>query len=195
MKKNNRITGRICIFAGTILLLMAVIFPVFWQWQIGSSAQKTEDCVETIRSLIPEAQSAFLEERRDNTMPILSLDGTDYIGILEIPRYGSALPVSADWGEVTKRPCRLGGSIYDGTIQIGGTSQKGQYDFFRDISAGDSVCFTDMEGKRYAYEITDIRYEKHADRTALLRKDSALTLFIKNVFAFEYIIVFCDPVG
>lgn len=49
-----------------------------------------------------------------------------------------------------------------------------------------------MEGNRYAYEVKNLRYEKHADEAALMREDAALTLFIKNVYAFEYIIVFCD---
>ena len=191
-KKNKHFVRRICVLVGSCLLTIAVVLPFLWQWGIRSSERKMEQALDTIYTLIPEPQSAAPEERQDNTMPVLSLEGTDYVGILEMPRYGSALPVCADWGKVAKHPCRLGGSIYDSTMQIGGTSQKGQYDFFREISAGDSVFFTDMEGNRYAYAVTDIRYEKHADQTALCREDAALTLFIKNMYAFEYIVVFCN---
>ena len=116
----------------------------------------------------------------------------DFIGILEMPRYESTLPVSSDWGHLTKYPCRFSGSIYDRTIQIGATSQKGQYDFYREISVGDTVIFTDVEGNRYTYTVTNLQYESHADQTILNREESALTLFIKNVYAFEYLIVFCD---
>ena len=192
-KRSNHIAGRVCVLVGVCLLFIAALVLSLWQWRIHTSAQKTEECVRVMRNLMPEPQSAALEERRDNTMPILSLEGTDYVGILEIPRYGSALPVCAKWGEVTKYPCRLDGSIYDRTIQLGGTSQKGQYDFYRELSAGDAVYFTDMEGNRYSYTVTDIRYEKHADQTALRREEAALTLFIKNIHAFEYIVVFCNP--
>ena len=101
----------------------------------------------------------------------------------------------ANWGSVSKYPSRLNGSIYDGTIQIGGTSQKGQYDFFRETSVGDPVYFTDMEGNRYAYAVTDIHYEKHADQEAFHREESAMTLFIKNIYGFEYIVVFCNTLG
>ena len=77
-------------------------------------------------------------------------------------------------------------------MQIGATSQKGQYDFYREVSVGDSVFFTDMEGNRFSYTVMDIRYEKHADQAILQREDSALTLFVKNVYALEYIVIFCD---
>lgn len=190
--QSNRIVSTICISAGSCLLVIAVLLPFLWQWNIRSSEEKMDAYVNTIRMLIPEPQNAVPEVRRDNTMPILSLHGTDFVGILEIPRYGSTLPVCADWGNISKQPCRLYGSVYDKTLQIGATSQKGQYDFYREISTGDAVYFTDMEGNRYVYSVTDIRYEKHADQAALQRENAALTLFIKNIYAFEYIVIFCS---
>ena len=194
-KKNISFLRRLCIWAGSFLVILAVIVPFLWQWSVRSSERKMAYCAEMIHTLTPEPQSAIPEERSDNTMSVLSIDGTDYVGILEIPRYGSTLPVCADWGEVTKHPCCLKGSIYDGTMQVGGTSQKGQYDFYREISAGDLVYFTDMEGNRYSYAVTDICYEKHADQAALQSQEAALTLFIKNVFGFEYIVVFCNTLN
>lgn len=191
----NQINGRmqkICILVGVCLLVVAIGVLIFWQWSIHTSAEKAEYYVNTLRTLIPEPQGAVPEERRDNTMATLSVDGIDFVGLLEIPCYGSVLPVCADWGTPSKYPCQFYGSIYNRTMQIGGTSQKGQYDFYREISVGDAICFTDMEGNRYAYSVTDVRYEKSADQAALQRKDASLTLFIKNIYALDYIIIFCD---
>ena len=125
-------------------------------------------------------------------MPILSVDGIDFVGMLEIPRFGSILPVCAKWGQLTKCPCQFSGSIYDSTIKIGATTQKGQCDFYREITVGDIILFTDMEGNRYTYVVSSLCYEKHANKTTLEREKSALTLFIKNVYDFEYLIVSCD---
>lgn len=191
----NQIIGRmqkICIWAGVCLLIIAIGVLIFWQWHIYTSAGKAEYYVNMLHALIPEPQGAVPEERRDNTMATLSIDGIDFVGLLEIPRYNSALPVCAEWGTPSKYPCQFYGSIYDRTMQIGGTSQKGQYDFYREISVGDAIYFTDAEGNRYTYSVTDVRYEKSADQSALQRKESSLTLFIKNVYALEYVIVFCD---
>jgi len=191
-KQSNRIVKQACVFVGFFLIVIAVLLPFLWQWGVNSSVQKMEDCVRAIRDLIPEPQSAVPEERRDNPMSVLSLGGTDYVGILELPAHASSLPVCADWGHSSKQPCRFSGSIYDGTMQIGGTSQKGQYEFYRDISVGDAVYFTDMTGNRYAYKVKEIRYEKHANQAALTGEDAALVLFVKNIYAFEYVMIFCD---
>ena len=189
---NKPVISKICVLAGISLLLIGVLVLFFRQWEINSSMQKSEMYVEALRTLIPEPQGAVPEELRENSMPILSVDETDFIGIVEMPRYESALPVCAQWGHVTKYPCRFNGSVYDSTLQIGATSQKGQYDFYREISVGDTVLFTDAEGNRYTYTVTNLHYEKHADQDALHREDAPLTLFIKNIYSFEYLIVFCD---
>ena len=189
MRQNYR---RICVLAGVGLLVAASAILIFWQWNLKVSRQQSRDYVHTLYTLIPEPQSAILEERSDNTMPVLSLDGTDFMGILELPRYSSSLPVCADWSTPIRYPHCLSGSIYNGSLQIGGSSQTGQYDFYRDISVGDQVFFTDMEGNRYTLAVTDLRYEKHADQAALQKREAALTLFIKNIYAFEYLIVYCS---
>lgn len=192
MDKKRQIVRKIFIIAGLCLLVPALILLLGWQWNVHRSQQKANAYVTTIRKLVPEPRGALPEERRDNEMAVLGIDGTDFVGILEFPRFDSVLPVCDSWGRPDKYPCRFSGSVYDRTIQIGATSQKGQYEFYRDISVGDSLSFTDMEGNRFSYTVTDIRYEKNADQAALQRRDGALTLFIKNVYALEYIIIYCD---
>lgn len=192
MKQKNDTIRKILIIVGVCLLVAAMVLLIVWQWNIRTAEQNSKEYVSVIRELIPEPQGAVPEERRDNTMATLSIDGTDFVGLLEIPKYDSVLPVCDDWGKPAKYPCRFNGSVYDRTMQIGGTSQKGQYDFYRDISVGDNVFFTDMEGNRFSYTVTDICYENNADQSTLQRKESSLTLFIKNIYAFEYIIIYCD---
>lgn len=193
MKQKKRISLRsICLLAGIGFLAAGAVVLAAWQWGIRSSAQKAETYVNTLRTLMPEPQNAVHEVWNNASMPVLSIEGTDFLGILDLPSHGSSLPVCAHWGKSSRYPCRFSGSIYDGTMQIGGTSQKGQYDFYREISAGDPVFFTDITGNRYTYTVTDIRYRKHADQDALQSTDAALKLFIKNVYGFDYVIIFCD---
>ena len=195
MKNKRKFSLRqLCVLLGIGLMAAAVAVTVAWQWGMNIWQEKAEDYVQTIRALIPEPQGALLEARMDNTMPALSIDETDFVGLLEMPGYGLSVPVGEEWGKVSRYPCRLDGSIYDRTMQVGGTSQKGQFDFYREIELGDAVYFTDMEGNRFSYQVTGIRYEDHPDQEALHREEGALTLLIKNIYSFDYIVVFCnDP--
>ena len=191
MKKGFTIQ-KVCVLVGICLLAGAVVILALWSWNIHSSEKQAQYYVNTLQALMPEPQNAVPEERRDNTMSVLSVDGLDFVGIVELPRYESTLPICADWGKTSKYPCRFSGSVYDGTMQIGATTQKGQYDFYRELSVGDTVIYTDVEGNRYTFTITTLRYEKHADQAALQYEEAPLTLFIKNIYSFEYLIVFCD---
>lgn len=192
MKKLNKILlPKICAAAGGCLLLTGLFLLIWYQWTVHSSIQATQEVLQTLQMLMPQPQGAAPEERGDNTMPLIAVDDIDFIGILEIQAYDSVLPICAAWGNLEKYPCMFGGSVYDRTLQIGATSQKGQYDFYREISVGDTVVFTDAEGNRYTYTVQNLQYEKHADQTTLNQKDAALTLFIKNVYDFEYLIVSC----
>ena len=196
MKNQKRsLFQNICLLTGTVMLASALLTLLLWQWNIPTSAKAAGEYVHTLRTLIPEPQGAVPEQRQDNTMAGLSLNGRDFVGILEMPEFDSSLPVAADWGNISRYPCRFSGSVYDGSIRIGATSQPGQYDFFREISVGDSLYFTDMTGNRYSYTVTDIRYAKHADPETPESREADFMLFIQNVYAFEYIRIYCNVPG
>lgn len=192
IRKAIILEGRLSVIVGACLIVGAAVAMALWHFNIESSEKKAKYYVNTLRELIPEPKDAIPEERRDNTMSVLSVDGADFVGIIELPRYRSVLPVCDDWGDSSKYPCRFGGSVYDGTMQIGATTQKGQYDFYRELSVGDTVIYTDVEGNRYTFAITSLCYAKHIDQESLQQKEAALTLFIKNIYSFEHLIVFCD---
>lgn len=196
MKNQKRsLFQNICLLSGAVMMAAALVTLLFWQWNIHASAKAAKEYVHTLRTLIPESQGAVLEARRDNSMPVLSLEGEDYIGILEFPAFGSALPVGANWGNSSRYPCRHSGSVYDRSIRIGATTQAGQYDFYREISVGDTLYFTDMTGNRYSYVVADIRYTRHASEEIPDSRKSDLTLFIQNVYSFEYIQIYCNVPG
>ena len=191
MKKKHFIP-KMCAIVGGLMLASALATLLYWQWNINHSQKQASVYVETLRTLMPQTQNAVPEERRDNTMSVLPVDGVDFVGIVELPRYGSILPVCGNWGRTSQYPCRFSGSIYDGSMRIGATTQKGQYPFYREISVGDSVVFTDVEGNRYTFQVAAMRYEKHIDQAVLQRQEAALTLFVKNIYSFEYLIIFCE---
>ena len=190
--KAKKIIYKICFIVGASILVAAITVLVVWQCSISINAKKSQKYLETLGLIMPETKGAALEERADNTMSVLSVDDKDFIGIIEMPRFSSKLPVGASWGESSKHPCLFGGSLYDRTIKIGATTQKGQYSFCREISVGDTLIFTDVQGNRYTYAIADLRYRQHADNETLNQIPADLVLFVKNIYDFEYLIISCN---
>lgn len=178
---------------GLGLLLTALILLVVVQGTAQFRAKKAGEYVNKIYDCIPEPHSAVAEKRENNTMPSLSLDGRSFIAVLEFRQLGESLPIEAAWDPYGSFPCRFDGSVYDSSLVIGGNSGKGQFVFFRDISYGDGIYLTDMTGRRYAFEVYDISYSSRANRDTLQNSDAALTVFVKNEFSFEYLIVRCRP--
>lgn len=178
---------------GVCLLLTALILLAVVQGSAQFSTKKAAEYVNRIYDCIPEPHSAVAEKRENNTMPSLSLDGRSFIAVLEFPLQGESLPIEAAWDAYGRFPCRFDGSVYDSSLVIGGSSRKGQFAFFREISCGDCLYLTDMTGRRYAFEVYDLSYSTRADRDTLQSADAALTIFVKNEFSFEYLIVRCRP--
>lgn len=190
-KKSIRFRS-VCIYGGCILIVFALILLILWQISIYKAAETNAKNTASILELIPNPEAAVLESRNDNKLPILSISGTDYVGILEFPAYDSILPVQANWNKALPSPAVYEGSIYDRSMIIGATTQYGQYSFFRNINVSDILYFTDMTGNQYAYTISDILYRDHADNESLHAENADLTLFIKNIYSFEYIILYCN---
>jgi hypothetical protein len=52
-----------------------------------------------------------------------------------------------------------------------------------------------MTGNRYRYVVEDIRYTRHAGEEIPDSREADLMLFIQNVYAFEYIRIYCKVPG
>ena len=87
------------------------------------------------------------------------------------------------------------GSIYDSSVIIGATDQKGQIDFVDNILISDKVIFTDMLGDSYLYSVMNIRFSDNAEYGNLTKGDYDLTIFIKKTYSSDYIIINCIAAG
>ena len=191
MKKSG-LLRRISIVLGGVLIAGALILLAWWQVSIGISADKAAKNASLIQQMLGEPEPAVLEERSNNEMPVLSVEGVDFVGLLTFASQDAEIPIRGTWDNQLMYMSRYSGSIYDGSIVIGATTQKGQCDFHRDINVSDTLYFTDMTGKRYAYTVTDIRIRQQVDPAVLQNAEEDLILFIKSLYASEYTILFCD---
>lgn len=142
----------IAILLGIALIAASSAFIAVRFIQKNQSSEKLSETVEKIEECMPETSAGFIEERSDTSMPAIEIDGRDYIGILELPGRTLKLPVAANWSSsgLSFRPAKYIGSVYDGSLIIGGRYEEGNFDFADLIDAGEEVTFTDMTGKNSA---------------------------------------------
>ena len=86
---------------------------------------------------------------------------------------------------------RFSGSMYSGSLIIGGSDNPGQLDFMKLITGGDTVYLTDMTGGRYSYTVTEILKTTDVSHDNLAAGDAALVLFVRNTYGFDYTVVRC----
>lgn len=194
--KGKRLTGILTVF-GVALILGAVLLMVVSTAGQNSAMGKNREIVGEIYSLIPEVQNGVFDDRVNMQMPMLEIDGANFAGVIDIPVHGTLLPIYGAWdkNKVSSFPCRYSGSIYDGSLIIGGSDNEGQFDFMKWITGGDSVFVTDMTGSRYSYEVTEIVKTKDVSTENLASEEADLVLFARNTYSLDYTVVRCSRSG
>ncbi len=188
-KKRSRTLSAIgmLLIAGAVLLTSASVILQ------KVASDKSRQTVSKIYSLIPDIQKGVMDDRMNVKMPLLEIDGYDFAGVIEIPAYNSALPVYGGWdkGKISFFPCLYTGSIYDGSLIIGGSGNAGQFDFMNIITEGDYVFITDMTGSRYSYIVTAIEITKDVSAQKLTSAEADLVIFARNTYSANYTVVGC----
>ena len=182
-----RVLGIGLILCGTLVFLAE-------QMRIRYFAQAAETTVELIESLLPERTPGIPEPLTDPAMPVLELEGRDYIALIDVPGYGCSLPVGSQWNKNMTRqyPCRFWGSVNDNTLVIGGSDQHGQFTFLDTIDLGAGITVTDMSGCEFHYCVTRVDRSKQAQSQWLCREEYDLTVFARSSTSLEYIAVRCN---
>ena len=87
-------------------------------------------------------------------MPEKTVDGHNYIGIIEIPTLNISLPVISRWSDeaLTVAPCRYSGSVYTDDLVIAGHNYRSHFGKLSRINTGDKVYFTDIDSNVFEYE-------------------------------------------
>ena len=179
---------------GLGLVVLSVALFLASRIYFNNAVKSAADTVSRIESLLPPASAGFPDENTDPEMPALQVKGKDYVAILDFPAYGVTLPVANEWSAlgVYSSPCRFFGSIYDGTMIIGGSDQTGQLDFFQRMEPGDMVRVTDMMGAEFSCTVQRIDRATTADYEKLASGGYPLTLFVRGSYSMEYILVRCS---
>lgn len=188
MKRNN--ISRVLIIIGALLIVSAVGLLVFRNVFISSSISKAESVVATLAELVPQVNDATFDDRKNTDMPAAQIDGSDYIGMLEAKDFQIKLPICSNGRQPESKsmPYRYSGSIYDGSLVLGGEDYKGQFEFLTKIDERHLITITDLDGNRYTYKMIFVERMKNCNTDTLDTAEADLTLFSKNTSSRNWIV-------
>ena len=186
--------SKLLILLGLLLILGSIGAFVTARILANRAGTEARDTVSRLRELLPEKRPGMQDRYTDMQMPVLQLDGRDLVAIVEIPGFGTELPVRNSWnpGTLHNSPCRYWGTCYDGSLIIGGSSQPGQFDCFGQLQPGATVRLTDMTGAVFTYTVTRIDRAASAAPEKLTGGEAQLTLFTRDPYTLDYILVRCS---
>lgn len=148
----------------------------------------------TSEAPIPAEDTPLYKLYPEMEMPVETIDGRDYIGLLEIPTLDLELPIISDlsYPALKVAPCRYVGSAYLDDLVIAAHNYQSHFGNLEDLKGGERVVFTDMEGNEFYYEVA---YTEILEPTAIEEMtsgDSALTLFTCTLGGQNRVTVRCD---
>ena len=163
--KNKRGTGLILI--GAVFVFAAASLSAYNIIEENNAKTFSENAVSVLEQQIVIKEETGIFENAAETeipdyilnpemdMPETEIDGTKYIGTLEIPKIALDLPVISEWSYPNLKiaPCRYFGSAYLDNMVIAAHNYKSHFREIENLSAGDEVVFTDIDGNRFFYSV------------------------------------------
>ena len=138
----------------------------------------TETAAETEAPAVPEY---LLDAERE--MPVQTINGRDYIGVLTIPSLELELPVLSQWDYPALKvaPCRYSGSLYQDNLIICAHNYASHFGKLKNLRVGDTAIFTDMDENVVRFRLAAQETIQPEDLEAMEAGDWDLTLFTCTV--------------
>lgn len=126
-------------------------------------------------------------------MPVKTVDGQDYIGILSIPALELELPVISQWSypRLKTAPCRYSGSAYAGDLILAGHNYASHFGSLKLLQAGDRITFTDVDGNVFSYRVELVEILEPTAVEEMTGGGWSLTLFTCTVGGQSRVTVRC----
>ena len=144
----------------------------------AQALEALEQASPAVSAAEPDAVPAYVADP-DMEMPTVTVEGNDYIGQLDIDALGLSLPVISEWSYPALKvaPCRYTGSAYQDNLIIAAHNYSSHFGRLSQLSAGDAVRFTDVDGNVFTYTVSQIEDLPGTAIEEMQAGDWDLTLF------------------
>ena len=197
--------GALLMALGLLLLVGAFALTGYNMWDEERADTLALETVRTLRSQTPDLEvldpegelipNYILDEERE--MPIIQIDGHDYVGYLDIPALELSLPVMESWSypKLKIAPCRYEGSVYHNDMVIAAHNYTTHFGGLRNLIIGDEVRFTDGDGNVFTYKVSSLEQLQPTQVEEMCESDWDLTLFTCTLSGRQRMTVRCTLVS
>lgn len=187
---------------GLLLMAAALLLVAYNLWD----AQRAANAADTMLTQIEKSiQGIAAEESSENDgtdaaalteTPTVTIDGVEYIDVLEIPALELSLPEASEWNYDNLRvsPCRYQGSAYSDDLIIAGHNYQRHFGNLKNLSISDTVTFTDVAGNVFTYEVAEVTTLGAYSVDEMVSGDWDLTLFTCTIGGQTRVTVRCAAV-
>lgn len=196
--------GFVCIAAGLLLILSAAGlagYNVIDERNAGENAEEAYQLLSMqalkpgeLEQVLPEGIVPAYEVNPEVDMRVVEIDGHLYNGFISIPSLELDLPVMSEWSYPNMKiaPCRYWGSVYLDNMVICAHNYVNHFGKLGNVSIGDSVIFTDVDGNVFRYTVSEL-IQLNPDQTWNMVKgeDWDLTLFTCTISGRQRLTVRC----
>ena len=192
--------GVICVLLGVVLLLAALGLYGYNRWEDAQAGAEAQTVVQDLQEkVVEQTQSAASAPAIDTSsldpeLPVVELDGYEYVGTVSIPAIGIDLPVMSEWSypKLKISPCRQFGSSRTDDLVIAAHNYESHFGKLTSLTAGDNVTFTDMDGIVNEYVVNKVEVLDPHSVEEVEHSGYALVLYTCTYGGKTRVTVFCD---
>lgn len=176
---------------GGLLLTAALLLSIYNINDEKNAKQSVETVSESLFNEIEKNKTEEMDSKNllpdyllypEAEMPLIEIDGEQYIGFLEIPALNLSLPIlGGEWKEqrLKKAPGLYEGSVYLDNMIIAGHNYRSHFSGLKTLEEGTEVYFIDGNGNIFSYELAwvEVIDEKDVAQMSDQSEGWDLTLF------------------
>lgn len=196
----KRKLGTIFMLCGAALILSALSLFGYNQWEEKQADQSVVNLLPQLIEELPDVPHQPLGtpvEYLDPSafeMTEVEIDGYAYIGYLSIPTLELELPIMSSWSypQLKIAPCRYYGSVRGEDLVLLAHNYWKHFGRIKELTEGDSVFFTDMDGVTYEYTVAAKDILEPTAVEEMTAGEYDLTLFTCTPDGASRVTVYCD---
>lgn len=198
--------GVVIVTLGAVLIVSALLLLLHNQHEADVAGQEAESLMTELESWMQEQETEPVTGNTEPTfageaeptlapeMPVARINGYDYVGYVEIQALELKLPVFSEWNydRLQIAPCRQHGSSRTDDMVIAAHNYSTHFGRLKELSEGDTVIFTDMDGIVNNYAVAQIDTVDPYDVDSVLNSEYDFVLYTCTKGGATRVVVYCN---